>query len=78
MVNKNLNSFHCITNHMSLDKQKMLLKTFIESQFSHCTLIWIFHSRTRNNKTNRLHEKTLRIVYSDLKAKFDGLLENTV
>ena len=35
----------------------------------------MFHSRTLNNKINRLHEKALRIVYEDYKSKFDELLE---
>ena len=35
----------------------------------------MFHSRTLNNKINRLHKQALRIVYSDFKANFDGLLE---
>ena len=35
----------------------------------------MFHSRTLNNKINRLHEKALRIVYGDYKSKFDELLE---
>ena len=33
------------------------------------------NSRTLNNKINRLHEKTLRIVYGDCKSKFHELLE---
>ena len=60
---------------MSLDKQKMLLRAFIESQLSYCPLIWMFHLRTLNSKINRLHEKALRIVYEDYKSKFDGLFE---
>ena len=35
----------------------------------------MFHSRTPNNKLNRLHEKALRIVHGDYKSKFDELLE---
>ena len=69
-VNKKLNALHPTGSHMSLDKQKMLLRAFIESQFSYCPLIWMFHSRTLNNKINRLHEKALRIVYGDSKSKF--------
>ena len=34
VVNKKLNALHSITNHISLDTQKMILKAFIESQFS--------------------------------------------
>ena len=36
-------------------------------------LIWMFHSRTFNNKINQLHEKALGIVHGDLKSKFDKL-----
>ena len=50
------------------------METFIESQFNYCPLIWMFHSRTINNKINRLHERALRIVYSDFKSSFEGLL----
>ena len=73
IINKKLNALYRNGSHMSLDKRKMLLRTFIESQFS--SLIWMFHSRTLNNKINRLHEKALRIVYGDYKSKFDELLE---
>ena len=34
----------------------------------------MFYSRTINNKSNRLHERALRIVYSDFKSSFEGLL----
>ena len=53
----------------------MLLETFIESQFSYCPLIWMLHLRTMNNKINRLHERSLRIAYSDQSSTFEELLE---
>ena len=34
----------------------------------------MLHSRTINNKINCLHERALRIVYSDFKSSFEGLL----
>ena len=40
---------------MSLGKGKMHLNAFIESQFSYCPLIWMFHSKTLDNKLNTLH-----------------------
>ena len=55
IVNKKLNVLHPNGSHMRLDKRKMLLRAFIESQFSYCPLIGMFHSRTLNNKINRLH-----------------------
>ena len=75
IVNKNLNALHRIGSHKRLNKRKMLLRAFIESQFSYCPLTWMFHSRTLNNKINRLHEKALRIVHGDYKSRFDKLLE---
>ena len=35
----------------------------------------MFHSRTLNNKINILHEKELRIEYSDFKANLGELLQ---
>ena len=33
------------------------------------------HSRTNNRKTNRLHERCLRIIYNDKQSPFIKLLE---
>ena len=35
----------------------------------------MFHSRRLSNKTNNVHEKALRIVYSDYKSTFQELLD---
>ena len=35
----------------------------------------MFHSRSINNKINRLQERFLRIVYSDFESSFENLLE---
>ena len=49
------------------------MKTFIESQFNYCPLVWMFHNRTIINKINRLHEWALRLVYKDEKLSFQEL-----
>ena len=61
---------------LSFDKRSMLLKTFIESQFSYCPLVWMFHGRGINDRINRLHERALRLAYNDQKSSFDELLHN--
>ena len=68
------NALGRITNYMSLEKRRIVMKTFIASQFNYCPLIWMFHSRTINNKINRLHERAIRIVFTDFKSSFEGLL----
>ena len=63
-----------ISNLMSKEKLRVLMKAFIESQFGYCPLIWMYHGRVLNNKINKLHERALRIVYKENDITFDELL----
>ena len=60
---------------MNVDKKRMIMKTFIELQFGYCPLVWLFHSRSLNNKINRIHERSLRITYNDKSSSFQNLFE---
>ena len=51
------------------------MRAFINAQFSYCPLVWMFHSRTLNNRINRIHERALRIVYNDDNSTFNELLK---
>ena len=52
------------------------MKTFVESQFGHCPLISMFHSRKVNSKTiNHLQGRSLRIVYNDYITSFEDLIK---
>ena len=64
-----------ITSYMLLNKRRLLMKTFVESQFNYCPLIWMFHSRRLNYKINNVHKKGLRTVYSNYKSTFQKLLD---
>ena len=64
-----------ITPYMSIPKRKLLMNSFFTSQFNYCPLTWMCHSRTMNNKINRLHKRCLRIVHSDKTSSFEKLLE---
>ena len=58
-----------------LDKKIILMKSFIESQFSFCPLVWMFClSRKLNNRINHIHKRGLRIVYQDYTSSFGELL----
>ena len=63
---------------MHLHKQKILMKSFFNSQFNYCPMIWIFHNRHLNNKINRLHERCLRHVYNDKSSRFEELLTKDI
>ena len=58
---------------MELGKRRMLTNAF--SQFNYCSVFWTCHNRALSNKINRLHERCLRIIYSDKASTFKELLE---
>ena len=61
---------------VSMEKKKTLMNAFVESQFSHCPLVWMFcFSRKLNTRINHIHERGLRIVYQDYTSSFDELLK---
>ena len=72
---KKIDALCPVTAYMSLEKHRIVMKTFVESQFNCCLLIWMLHSRTLNNKINLPHEGALSIVFSNYKPSFNTLLE---
>ena len=73
-ANQKLHALARISNFMSLEKRKVIMKAFILSQFNYCPLIWMFHNRELNNKINNIHERALRITYKDKTTVFKDLL----
>jgi hypothetical protein len=73
--NQKLHALMRVSKYMSTEKLRVLMKTFIESHFNYCPLLWMFHSRKLNNRINRLHERALRVVYKDDNLTFEQLLE---
>ena len=72
--NQKLHALARIAKYLSKQTLKTLMNAFIQSQFKYCSLIWMFHSRTLNNKINRLHERALRIVHKNYDGTFQDLL----
>ena len=50
------------------------MRSFIISQFSYFSLIWMTYSSGLKNKANNIHERPMRIVYKDFSSSFEGLL----
>ena len=72
---KKLHALVRVVNFMTLEKHRLVMKTFAFSQFNYCPLAWMCHSRKINNKVNRLQERALRIIYNDKRSTFYQLLE---
>ena len=50
------------------------MNSFILSKFGYCPLVWMFHSRELNTRINKIHHRSLRIVYQDTLSSFEELL----
>ena len=74
-VCQKLNALVRLAPFMNVDKQRMIMKALIELEFAYCPLVWMFHSRSLNNKINQIHERALRITYNDKSSSFQNLLE---
>ncbi len=74
-VNQKVSALARVVKLLTFEKKRILLKTFIESQFSYCPLIWMFCSRKLNRKINHIHERALRLVYNDYMSSFEELLK---
>ena len=74
-TNRKINALARIAPFININKRRILMNSFFRLQFNYCPLIWMCHSRTNNRKTNRLHERCLRIIYNDKPSSFIILLE---
>ena len=61
---------------MDTKKRRVIMNAFITSQFYYCPSVWMFHSRTLNNRINKIDEKALRLPYkNETFSSFDDLVK---
>ena len=59
----------------NLTERKILMETFINSQFGYCPLTGMFCGRKVNSRIKHLYERALRLVYKNRDLSFDNLLK---
>ena len=64
-----------VRNRLNLSQAKILYNSFILSQFNYCCLVWMFCSKTIQNKINQIQKRALRIVYNEPNLNLDKLVE---
>ena len=74
-TSRKLNALVRIAPYMGIRKRCTLMNAFFKSQFNYCLLIWMCSNRSLNSKIDRLHERSLQIVYSDKTSDFSELHE---
>ena len=73
-ASQKLHALSRVSHLMTFKHRKMVMNCFIMSQFGYCPLVWMFHSRKLNNRINRIHERTLRLIHQNTNLTFEELL----
>ena len=60
-VNNKLRASAVATPYMSLEKENLLMNSFLNAQFNYCHLISMLYSRSNNSKTKYLHYRCVRL-----------------
>ena len=58
------------------EKAKMLDNAFIDSQFSYAPLLWMFCRKTLYSKIEKIHHKTLKVIYESNDTYHNLLLQS--
>ena len=66
--NRKLHALSRVSKYISLKKGRILMKSFISSQFSYCSLTWVTHSRGLNKRNSHIQDRALCIVQKTLQA----------
>ena len=51
-IHRKLTALSRITNYMELPERRILMNALFKAQFNYCPIIWMFQSRSLNNKIN--------------------------
>ena len=65
-----------IRKHLTLDKEILLGNTLINSQFNYAPLIWMFCRKTLYHKIEKIHHRTLNVIYQSEESYENLLLES--
>lgn len=72
---RQLNALARIAKHLDLRSRKIIYSSFIMSNFNFCPMVWHFCGKMNNNKMEKLHERSMRIVHNDFSSSYSELLQ---
>ena len=68
-----LRALRRIRKFLTIEKAKILCNAFIDSQFNYAPLLWMFCRKTLYSKIEKIHHKTLKVIYES-NDTYDNLL----
>ena len=72
---KQLNVLQRLSKFLNEKSRFLIFRSFIQSNFNYCPLVWHFCSKTNTEKLEKLQYRALRIVFSDFTSSYASLLE---
>ena len=74
LTNNRLRALSGTRRFLSTEQTKYLSEAYIMSAFKYCALIWMFCNKTSNNQINKIHKRSLLLLYEMEDANFEDLL----
>ena len=71
-----LNAICRISRNIDFVEQKVLVESFVRSNFNYCPLTWFFCSPESTRKIDRIQERALRLLQNDYVSHPDIIREN--
>ena len=71
-----LNVLKRLRAYIGFEERKVLVQSFVYSNFSYCPLVWHFCSAKSMHKIEKIQERALRFLYSDHVSSYDLLLND--
>ena len=72
-----LNCLKRLARYMGSNEKFILINSFILCHFNYCPLVWLFCSKDRQQKLEKLNKRALRLALSDYSSSYDELLLKT-
>ena len=71
---RQLNASAKISKYLDPKSISIIYNSFIRSNFEYCPLLWHFCGKTNNNKLEKIHERSLRILQDTYELSHEELL----
>ena len=72
---RQLNVLQRLSNFLNEKSRFLIYKSFIQSNFNYCPLVWHFCSKTNTEKLEKIQYRALKIVFNDYVSNYATLLE---
>ena len=70
-----LNALIRLKSYLNFNAKRVLINSYIISNFNYCPLVWIFSTAKSLNKIASLQKRALRFLYIDYSISYEDLFE---